>query len=1533
MTATPPASLVRAAHRLNPALDLDIDIVAVVAGVGASTHDEWSDGVLTNVTVDEAGAVRLTESGSQVIFQSGGSAAEATTRYGWFWAPNRNQLETLWIDCWPDPSLIGPNGLTLHSLDIMLGRKNGSFVFGNVFGFSGGTNGQYIIQVARLDENWNREVLGDAITIPCTAVAMDGGLISIGFRESGRTIRIQTGRLRTRTGSGLDAAGHERTADVSFEGDTKVSHLEVPMGFSIGISVTGTPGVQGAWLGMLPTATFPAFDQSAFWRTTAGARDCGPYSPDADGFSPLDPGHNPGYGFLSTGAVPGYGARDTAAQNGGGTPYGQWGVSRESSTYDLPQTIEQPGWDQPYHVVRAVTYHPDGTLVQTFDLESVPSAEVHFRADAAEPLGTSVTYGVRGRNDPGDAWTDLGAADDGTVYTGADVFRFYELTATLHASPDGLVTPVLQAAFFTARDRFATYRYTGDVDSTASVDPVTAQSEIGELKLPILRAGRADARDLATLLATTFAPSGVEAWVYLRETITGTRHFLNLYRLEDRDPDVEQEGFVFVSGMDRLKVVVPQAMETFTYPADGSVGTINTVTTNAVTRECTITVATANVFNGITIAGMRYEGLSGALAGTNWLIVSNPAPTGNGFTIVLDDAVQAPAVGDTFRLHSDITQRAEVAYAGQDFAAVYEDIIASQAAVPQRYRGAVPPTTGRTTTARLTADGRPALDPLQEVALHCGGAPAWIKGRITYIDLYGEKDVVARWSERDYVELQTPTGYSRRMPSITVKYGWDYVAGKFGFEVTYDDKDALLGLGRANLFDAAVLPDELCKWNDFAEAQHLTALMLGAWSTGVRLWKVTTVLPWPWVEMGDAVAVSTDQYTDRRIVYAADGITDIGTPIKNRVSVVGVVVARNLWGTEFTLAVRGLSAIAQSTQRSGGVGVTLALPPTIAASFDATGHLVITSNGLANITAQQVGVGTTPEAATDAANAAAALAGQRVQVTDTTAYGPGTTVYVAAIAHAAAGGVSEPAVIAATREGTGAVLPTIVATPSETATTGTLSLAITDTQGRITLVESRRRVGNAAWSDWTPLVAPFTDTVDLVDKQASAIAWRVTGTDALGVVRILAGDVMPFGIGARPLPPTIQRSISSDGVIGVTLLGDSDTTGFRYLVATDGNTPTDAAVRAAPLLAAVGRSASVAQAATLSTLGQRYAIVAFAYNAAGQESDHTVFAEAWVAAGNADVTVGTPVPTDHDITWPVTLAQRCAYVDAFYLLYAVDPGIVGNLHLVGARVPGTPIRQGDGQTSIVVPVRQGGLIAAVAFLAYDGLGNAALPLLVRAAALPSGGSSPTTPPLAPTAAVNIAVGTGSVTNRLTMPTDLTNFVSIRTYRDGVQYGADIPRTAGAGATQDVTHTQALSAGATYTWTYRAVASDGTLSDDTSPAVVVQQPAQQTQLAAPTSVVAGGYSEDAQGYVYTVTPASGMPSGTTYRAEVDVDGGGFAFLAQAFPGDNTCHESQPPEGSQSDTSTVRVRAEHSQYTASDYTEANPVSVPPAGGQIT
>jgi hypothetical protein len=169
---------------------------------------------------------------------------------------------------------------------------------------------------------------------------------------------------------------------------------------------------------------------------------------------------------------------------------------------------------------------------------------------------------------------------------------------------------------------------------------------------------------------------------------------------------------------------------------------------------------------------------------------------------------------------------------------------------------------------------------------------------------------------------------------------------------------------------------------------------------------------------------------------------------------------------------------------------------------------------------------------------------------------------------------------------------------SETTSTGTLTLTITDPHGRLTLVEFKTQPGNGAITGWiTDAVVPYATSVALVEKQVSRIWYRVSGTDDNGIVRVLAEDVVTYVAGSTPLAPIIQAlSFSAAGALTVFLTGDSDTASIAA-AAVVGSDPTATQIRAGSSINA--RVGSIVFAGPYNE-GDEVHVGVFAYNGASK---------------------------------------------------------------------------------------------------------------------------------------------------------------------------------------------------------------------------------------------------------------------------------------------------------------------------------------------
>lgn len=146
-----------------------------------------------------------------------------------------------------------------------------------------------------------------------------------------------------------------------------------------------------------------------------------------------------------------------------------------------------------------------------------------------------------------------------------------------------------------------------------------------------------------------------------------------------------------------------------------------------------------------------------------------------------------------------------------------------------------------------------------------------------------------------------------------------------------------------------------------------------------------------------------------------------------------------------------------------------------------------------------------------------------------------------------------------------AVDPIIEIADTESGTTGTTTLTVTDPQGRVMLVEFRTQTDPGAWSAWTPDASvPYQQAVTIPTGSGlwGRIGYRVTGYDALGTERTLAAGTETFDLNKVSNLVVIDVSFSHDGVATVKVTGDSDTQSVRCAVAATGY-PTSGTVSAA----------------------------------------------------------------------------------------------------------------------------------------------------------------------------------------------------------------------------------------------------------------------------------------------------------------------------------------------------------------------------------
>jgi hypothetical protein len=145
----------------------------------------------------------------------------------------------------------------------------------------------------------------------------------------------------------------------------------------------------------------------------------------------------------------------------------------------------------------------------------------------------------------------------------------------------------------------------------------------------------------------------------------------------------------------------------------------------------------------------------------------------------------------------------------------------------------------------------------------------------------------------------------------------------------------------------------------------------------------------------------------------------------------------------------------------------------------------------------------------------------------------------------------------------GAVTPVVQVQTSETATTGTVTLTITDPQNRVVQVRFRERTNGGAWGAWVvDSTVPYSYTGTLPATGFLDIEYEVTGFDAAGTAaQVLAGGIESFDTNTTPDMVSVVGTFNSAGAFTLAISADSDTASVKYAISTVSQ-PTLATVQA-----------------------------------------------------------------------------------------------------------------------------------------------------------------------------------------------------------------------------------------------------------------------------------------------------------------------------------------------------------------------------------
>ena len=269
-------------------------------------------------------------------------------------------------------------------------------------------------------------------------------------------------------------------------------------------------------------------------------------------------------------------------------------------------------------------------------------------------------------------------------------------------------------------------------------------------------------------------------------------------------------------------------------------------------------------------------------------------------------------------------RRIPVAYEQQTLDAAIADVVDVQAALPSRYRGQLLQATDTVTNVLTETD---ALEEVAALSYIDGKAVIASQGFIKAVNLHGPTSPVEIFAREAAEILQFDPGHRRRQPEMFVRFGYQTrEKDDFIGEIRFFNTEAIAAIGRARIEEEPLRPpQEVERWleydvdlDDSEPPQEVTkgtgvvpystvaAKLIGRLpkylATGLMMVQVRLQHAHPWLELGDAIAISQDLLTAR------DPITD--RQISGRSWVIGIIVEQHdLWGRHFNLWVRGFANV------------------------------------------------------------------------------------------------------------------------------------------------------------------------------------------------------------------------------------------------------------------------------------------------------------------------------------------------------------------------------------------------------------------------------------------------------------------------------------------------------------------------------------------------------------------------------------------------------------------------------------------------
>jgi len=233
---------------------------------------------------------------------------------------------------------------------------------------------------------------------------------------------------------------------------------------------------------------------------------------------------------------------------------------------------------------------------------------------------------------------------------------------------------------------------------------------------------------------------------------------------------------------------------------------------------------------------------------------------------------------------TSVKERRPVEYSGTA-KSIYDDLIGSQIALPDRYIG--PGIESTRAYSRNLTDIRPGKNYLDQIAYLEGGSVISSQGRLKFVSFYGTdvgnpnstglqsgpvSPVRARFPQEEIQELSITPGFGSRITEWTVFHGWDddrdNGRGAYTGEVRRSSTAIIEQVGRALINVRTSEDKDTCQWIQSSTAGSTSADWLARrqverFGHGLILWTLRSTYPKPWLEPGDVVSVESDRMVAR----------------------------------------------------------------------------------------------------------------------------------------------------------------------------------------------------------------------------------------------------------------------------------------------------------------------------------------------------------------------------------------------------------------------------------------------------------------------------------------------------------------------------------------------------------------------------------------------------------------------------------------------------------------------------------------------